>query len=172
MKELLIKISQLAIRRADPNIIIKEEQKQTGWLGNAPATIEEIDELETRLNVRFPEDYKEFLNLCNGFSAPNHIEPSFLPAQEVTWLKDVDPSLVEIWNTEELRDIGQQLERSIIIAGIEEEQYLLLIPPFEHVGWSYWKFANWHPGEHAYGGLEEYFKDVLTFMEDLENKEN
>ena len=34
---------------------------------NPPATEEQIHEAETQLNFKFPDDYKEFLRITNGF---------------------------------------------------------------------------------------------------------
>ena len=57
------------------------------------------------------------------------------------------------------------MEKSILVGGINEEQYFLLIPHNLTTGkWKYWKFANWHPGEEEHENLESYFKDVLEFI--------
>jgi len=65
-----------------------------------------------------------------------------------------------------LRDIiGIEIWESILIGGINQEQYFLLIPPnLTNEKWKYWKFANWHPGEEEHLNLESYFTEVLNFM--------
>ncbi|WP_143756529.1 SMI1/KNR4 family protein [Chryseobacterium sp. RU37D] len=43
-----------------------------------------------------PEDYKDFLKITNGFSAPNTVEPTFMRVEDIDLLKNIDPELVEI----------------------------------------------------------------------------
>jgi len=84
---------------------------------------------------------------------------------KINYLKYVDTFLLEIWNDGALADIGEQLNRAIVIGGMNDEQYFFLIPPNGTDGkWQYWKFANWIPGEEPYENLETYFLSVLDFM--------
>ncbi|PWK77536.1 SUKH superfamily protein [Mucilaginibacter oryzae] len=164
MKYILKEISRLAIPEDRWNLLT-DEQIQTEWLGKPPASENEIKAAEDRLGVAFPADYKDFLLIANGFSAPNDIEPGFEPADRVDFLKNIDPFLVEIWNETEL-DERVDLERSIVVAGIDAEQYFLLVPPLPGaVNWKYLKFANWIPGSIYYENLEAYFRNVLHFMQ-------
>ena len=156
MKKLLIEISQKATKYEDFNFT--EEQIEKQWLGDIPATEKEISDAEVRLGLKFPEDYKEFLFITNGFSAPNVVEPSFEKIQKIDYLKNVDEFIIEAYGLVEL-------ENAIIVAGISEEQYFLLLPPESENGkWKYWKFANWQPGENPFENLTEYFEDVLEFI--------
>lgn len=161
MEQLLKDISRLSISIGEA--IANEHQVKANWLGFEPATQQQIDETEQRLGIKLPEDYVNFLKITNGFSAPNQIEPSFIPVQEITYLRDSDPSLNEAYKLEEL-------ERAIFISADDEEQHFFLIQP-EHEGdpWRYWKFANWYPGEHEHENLESYFIHVLEFIEEQEN---
>ncbi|WP_227256270.1 hypothetical protein [Pedobacter sp. MR2016-19] len=62
-------------------------------------------------------------------------------------------------------EVAIKLARSIIVGGLDEEQYFLLIPPvIENADWEYGKFASWIPGEDPYQGLENYFINVLDFL--------
>src|ERR1700754_488506 len=145
MKELLKEISRLAIPEDRWNLLT-EEQIKNEWLGNSPASVEEINFVEQRLGVTLPEDYKEFLLIANGFSAPNDIEPGFESVDKIDFLENIDPFLIEVWNESKLEE-SIDLARSILIAGIDQEQYFLLIPPAVNEStWRYWKFANWLPG--------------------------
>jgi hypothetical protein len=156
MKNLLIEISQKATQYEDFNFT--KEQIEKRWLGDVPATEIEILNAESRLGVKFPEDYIEFLKITNGFSAPNDIEPSFEKIGEVDYLKNVDEFIIEAYGMIELED-------AIIVGGKSEEQHFLLLPPkSENEKWKYWKFANWYPGEHPFENLTEYFEDVLRFI--------
>ena len=167
MIDLLKKISQLAIELGDPMRTISEYQRKSGWLGEPPATVEEIKAVENKLNVKLPPDYKTFVMLSNGFASPIDTEPTFEKLSDIDFLKNIDQNLVEIWNKDGLVDIAKTLSRSILIAGINEEQYFLLVPPFlKEDKWKYWKFANWIPEEEPYPDLQTYLRDVLKFMKD------
>ncbi|PWS28050.1 SMI1/KNR4 family protein [Pedobacter yonginense] len=165
MKKILKKISEIAIRQGE--FTFTDEQIESKWLGNAPATSEDIKQLEERLQIALPKDYKDFLLITNGFSTPNeNIEPSFEATGNVGFLKDIDPQLIEIWiNNDELLEVAIKLSRSIVVGGINQEQYFLLVPPLlEHEKWEYWKFASWIPGEDPYEGMENYFINALDFL--------
>ena len=157
MNNLLVEISKKVIKYEDFNFT--SEQIENKWLGNIPAIDTEIIEIENKLGVKFPEDYKAFLKITNGFSAPNDVEPSFERIENVDYLKSVDEYVIEAFVN------LPELETAIIVAGIQEEQYFLLLPPKSENGkWKYWKFANWHPGEEPFENLKEYFKNVLEFI--------
>jgi hypothetical protein len=162
MEQLLKDISKLSVSIGEA--IASEAQIKDNWLGFEPASEEQIKATEERLGLKLPEDYINFLKITNGFSAPNQIEPSFIPVQEITFLRDSDPFLIEAYRLEEL-------ERAIFISGEDEEQHFFLIyPKSENEKWRYWKFANWYPGEHEFEDIESYFKNALEFIkEDMEN---
>ena len=159
MIEILIAISLLSLKLGEPNQGFTKSQIKNQWLGFEPATIEEIQKTEERLNIKLPEDYKNFLKITNGFSASNSIEPTFMKVEEIDYLKNIEKHTIKAYKMSEL-------ENCILIAGKDEEQYFLLIPPKnENEKWRYWKFANWYPGEHEFENLDCYFRDVLKFME-------
>ena len=164
MKTILKEISTLAVRLDE--LIYNDEQKNSEWLGNEPALLEEIKLTESQLGVQFPEDYKNFLLTTNGFFTPCHsTEPSFAPIDKIDYLINVDDFVVKIWCEGVLAETGKELSRSIIVGGINEEQYFLLIPPGrDSEDWKYWKFAHWIPGEEPYENLEVYFDSVLEFL--------
>ena len=150
MDSLLKQISEKAIELGD----FEFTQEQT-----------EIKLTEKRLGIEFPTDFKKFLSITNGFSAPNDIEPTFEPTDKIDYLKNIDRFIIEAYSIDGIENIGQELEKSILVGGINEEQYFLLIPHNLTTGkWKYWKFANWHPGEEEHENLESYFKDVLEFI--------
>ena len=164
MKKLLEDISKRAISSGKFNFTPDEINSK--WLGKPPASETDIKFTEKRLGVILPDDYKNFLQITNGFSTPNDaIEPTFEKAERITFLKDIDPFLIEVWSKGILTETGKALAKSIVIAGVDEEQYFLLIPPDQkHGNWKYWKFANWIPGEEPYENLEAYFTSVLDFL--------
>ena len=165
MNSLLKKISEKAIELAD--FEFTQEQTENKWLGTKPATESEIKLTEKRLGIEFPTDFKLFLSITNGFSAPNDIEPTFEPIDKIDFLKNIDSFIIQAYSLDAIAEIGKQLEKSIVVGGINEEQYFLLIPPNStNEKWKYWKFANWYPGEHEFENLESYFNDALEFIND------
>ncbi|EHQ26307.1 SMI1/KNR4 family protein [Mucilaginibacter paludis] len=167
MKTILQEISLFAIQSNGSTF--SDEQRNSGWLGSFPTREEEIQLAERRLGVELPSDYKNFLFITNGFFTPNDAtEPTFEPADRISYLKDIDSFLLEIWNEAPLMHIGEQLNRAIVVGGLNDEQYFLLIPPDSSDGkWQYWKFANWIPGEKRYGSLKDYFTSVLDLMKEV-----
>jgi len=164
MKNLLTEISLIAIQQNES--AFTEEQKKSRWLGTQPALEEEIKAAESRLGVNLPDDYKDLLSITNGFFTPcDSTEPTFEPVTKIDYLKNIDTYLLEIWNEGVLADIGEQLNRAIVVGGLVDEQYFFLITP-EHSEdkWQYWKFANWLCGEQRYENLENYFVSVLAFL--------
>tara|TARA_R100001230_G_C5568225_1_gene90748 strand:- start:113 stop:625 length:513 start_codon:yes stop_codon:yes gene_type:complete len=163
MNELLKLISERAIELADFDFT--QEQTKNKWLGTLPASEDEIKLTEKRLGIELPADFKLFLSITNGFSAPNDIEPTFVPISKIDFLKNIDSFIIEAYSIDGIENIGKELEKSIIIGGLNQEQYFLLIPPnSKKEFWKYWKFANWYPGEEEYENLESYFSEVLKFM--------
>ncbi|MFI5161419.1 MAG: SMI1/KNR4 family protein [Sphingobacteriales bacterium] len=150
--------------------VFTDEQKSLQWLGSQPASRAAIALAERRLNTDLPEDYLKFLLITNGFFTPcDSTEPTFENVSKIDYLKNVDPFLIEIWQQEPLIEEGRKLARSIVVAGLNDEQYFLLIPPdVDNKKWEYWKFASWIPGEESYNGLESYFVSVLDFIKTVE----
>lgn len=163
MRDLLNKISAKAIELTDAQFT--QKQTKNKWLGTKPASENEIKLTETRLGIEFPPDFKQFLLITNGFSASNDIEPNFEPINKIDFLRNIDSLIIEAYSIEGIENIGIQLEKSILVGGINQEQYFLLIPPSsKNEKWKYWKFANWHPGEEEYESLKSYFEEVLDFI--------
>lgn len=147
-----------------------EEQTKNNWIGNSPASIENITQVEKQLNIILPDDYKNFLKISNGFHASNSVEPSFVSVNEIDYLKNIDPELINIWIETGNTEIEIELKNSIVIGGIHEEQYFLLIQPTEkQKRWRYWKFASWIPGEEEYPDFINYWKSVISFNQEQLN---
>jgi hypothetical protein len=149
-----------------------EEQIKSNWLGYAPVTGTAIEAAEKRLNVSLPTDYKEFLRITNGFAQTNNaVHSTFLPVEKIDYLLNLDDDLIEIWEETGNVEVGKILRTSILIGGLNESQYVLLIP--QKKGWIYWQFAHWIPGERTYKNLKTYFKYILDFFkDDVKNLKN
>lgn len=162
MKGVLQNLSAWVIRY--PERSFSEEQIKSKWLGNPPATADEIDQAEKRLGIKFPDDYREFLGICNGFNMQSWTDPAFHPVEKIDYLKNVDAQLIRIWKETGNVSEAKMLERSLIIGGINEEQYFLLIPPpAGETVWTYWKFAAWIPGPSEFAGIYDYWRWLLKF---------
>ena len=172
MRELINELFEKAVKFRDNNNF-SDTQIKTGWIGNDPATTKEIEKAELKLNVKLPQDYKDFLSVSNGFPTWNDaVEPSFNKIQEINYLKEIYPDEIKIWKEFGAAELGSNLEESIIVGGIGEEQWFLLIPPNNKTGeWKYWKFANWIPGEQEFRNLESYFKNIISFMNEALKEE-
>ena len=142
-------------------------QIQTKWIGNPPATNKEIENTEKRLGLKLPQDYINMLSIANGFpTSSNSVEPSFQKIEDVDFYKNYQWNVIDTWKEMgELDDVVCELEKAIIIAGLEEEQQFLLIPPSDgQQEWKYWKFAMWIPGEEEFKDLKAYFEKVIEFL--------
>lgn len=163
MQKLLQDISRKALLLNEYDFT--EEQIQSKWLGLKPASDEEIEIAKASLQTDLPDDYIEFLKITNGFPQCIGTGVTFLPIDKVDYLINIDEDLVEIWNNHsELNSIGQALSESLLIGGLKEEQYFLLIPPSSSINkWRYWKFASWIPGEHEFKNLKTTLNQSFLF---------
>ena len=128
--------------------------------------------MEERLNIQLPIDYKEFLKLTNGFNATSFVEPQFMNTYNVNYLRVLDSELIKLWCEFGNKEIEEDLMNSILVGGIDDEQYFLLIQPNDkHKEWRYWKFAHWIPGEHEFPDFKSYWLNVLDFSNnEIKNK--
>jgi hypothetical protein len=169
MQSSMLKILQDISKRAIllNEIDITDEQLSTRWLGSPPASNEIISQAEKTLQIKLPPDYIEFLKICNGFPATHSTAVTFLPADKIDYLINVDEFLVEVWSNTGL-EAGEALARSILVGGLDEEQHFLLVPPGgSSQKWRYWKFASWIPGQEEYTDLNSFLKSELTFLREL-----
>ncbi len=162
MRDLIRTLFEKSLELGD--IEFSNSEVTTKWLGYKPASLESINKTEERLGLVLPNDYKELLLITNGFREFNLVEPSFLPVDKIDWIKKLNPELLEAFLID---PIGWDLlNRSIIIGGLNEEQFMFLIAPIKDNGeWIYWKSAYWDPIGTEYSSLKEYFLDIVGFMQ-------
>ncbi|HEV8514005.1 MAG TPA: SMI1/KNR4 family protein [Cyclobacteriaceae bacterium] len=171
MKTILSKLFEKSIELGDETF--SDDQIKSKWIGNHPATIDEIEKTERRLGIKLPSDYKEMLMVSNGFpTSTNAVEPTFQKVSEIDYYRNYEWNSIDLYKkTEELKEVGEELEGSIMIAGFEDEQQFLIIPPNgRSKKWKYWKFAYWIPGEEAYEDLNKYLESVIEFLNDQISK--
>jgi len=165
MKETLEILFEKSIELGDEKFT--DKQIKTKWCGNLPADKIEIENAEKRLGINLPQDYIELVTIANGFpTCSNSIEPTFQKVEKIDFYKNFQRNVINTWKEmEELDDVVNELERAIMIAGFEDEQQFLIIPPHEgQNNWKYWKFAMWIPGEEEYQDLKSYFESVINFL--------
>jgi hypothetical protein len=165
-KQLLNNISKVSIKQK--TIDFTETILKNKSLRKTPATYEEINEAEKRLNLVLPDDYKKFLLVSNGFECFSYTGVTLASVDKIDFLVKVDEQLVDIWadSMDELdTTFGDKLRSSIIIAGLEEEQQLLLIP-LQNDSWECWHFSSWRPGEVVYESFRFYMEGELQSLED------
>lgn len=164
MKKLLEKISELAHQLDETQF----QNTKKPWLGEDPATNEEIIQLEQGLNIKLPQDYVDLLKISREFKAAIDTEPHFVSPESVCYLRDYDSELIEIWRETGNEEIADELSQSILVAGKDDEQQFLLLPPNNNYAtWRYWKFAHWIPGEEAYDDLMHYFTELSVYLDEL-----
>jgi hypothetical protein len=165
-KQLLDKISKVAIKQK--TIDFSEDILLKKSLSKSPATKEEINAAENRLNIVLPEDYKKFLLTSNGLESFSSTGVTLAAVDKVDFLIKVDEQIVDIWaNSKGDVDttFGDKLRSSIIIGGHKEEQQLLLIP-LQNKKWECWHFSSWRPGEVVYESFRFYMEGELQSLED------
>ncbi len=166
MQKLLQEISKRIILLNETEFT--EDQKLSKWIGRAPVSDEEIHKTEELLQLKLPYDYTEFLKITNGFPSSNRgTGITFSPLEKIDYLFNIDEDLIEVCKDNNvLKEIGDALSKSILIGGLNEEQYFLLIPPSQvQKKWRYWEFASWIPGEWEFKSLKAYFKNELDFLQ-------
>lgn len=165
MNETLEILFDKSIELGDENYT--EEQIRTRWIGNLPASVTEIENAEKRLGIKLPQDYIEMVSAANGFpTCSNSVEPGFQKVDEIYFYRNFQWNVIDTWKEMgELNDVVSDLERAIMVAGLEDEQQFLIIPPTNGQNkWKYWKFAMWIPGEEEYEDLKSYLEGVIEFL--------
>jgi hypothetical protein len=166
--------------QALPTAISLDEQTllERGSLAFAPATVEQIQELEQRLNCALPPSYKAFLQTTNGWIqlAMDAGDGKLWSTSEVQWFIDQDPQWVEAWADDGLdasisdADYFQYgaaqnpvyLRRTYLLTalavseGIDSSVYLLNPVVQSSAGeWEAWWFSNKLPGAARYRSFED-----------------
>lgn len=148
---------------------------QAGWLGYPGATEEQLTRTEERLGSTLPPGYRAFLQVSNGWRAPNSFVPRLHSAEELEWFRNTDDGqqLIEIyreiaedhisgeggWMQEALLEPVRAMERALLISEIGRgggELYLLIpVPTNPEAEWEAWFYGSWVPGYRQYGSFRE-----------------
>jgi hypothetical protein len=120
-----------------------------GWVGFEGASEEEIADAEQRLGVSFPPGYRAFLQTTNGFGPVGAFVRRLRPANELVWLPDEDPGVVEIWaEIEGVPAAESSVARTLVVSDEYDDARALLNPStVDEAGeWEAWFFAHWADG--------------------------
>jgi hypothetical protein len=163
-QDLLKRISEFSIQQQEhefPDAVIKKK-----WLGFEPATSSDIRKKETELGVRFPSDYIDFLLVSNGFLSCRNTCPSLCSVNDVGFLRDLSPMVIEgcemVIEDEVLLN---SFRNGIMISGKHDEEQLIL-GPVENGKWVCWLYTVWIPGEWQFQSLRYFMEyELQTFEE-------
>ncbi len=85
-------ISSAESRDLEPEVV------RDGWLGYAPATPDAVAAAETRLGVRLPSSYREFLLATDGWRHAGMFVSRMCDTSSAGWLRDIEPFWAETWD--------------------------------------------------------------------------
>jgi hypothetical protein len=154
---------------------LPDDVRASGWLGFPPATEQELDELEARLQIPLPPSYRSFLRTSNGWRRTTHAIDRLRSTPHVRWFKDEkdwfggftrpasvasepptpDAEYFAYTTPQDFRP--QHLRETLQISDVGDAAVYLLNP--QVIGkdgeWEAWFFANWLPGVHRYRSFLE-----------------
>jgi hypothetical protein len=144
-----------------------DAQHASGYLGSPPATEADIESVETRLHVKLPASYRNFLLASNGWPAMGAGSPDrIVPVGEIDTVPNKDNSLVEYgW------PYGSTVRTSIVVSGLlsdsgDGDGVLMLSPTAlgPEGEWQCFDYAAWHPGIDRYGSFGRRMLEERKFV--------
>ncbi|MEO8396413.1 MAG: SMI1/KNR4 family protein [Chloroflexota bacterium] len=130
----------------------------SGWLGYPSASEAEIERIETRLGVRLPPSYRQFLQVSNGFRQPLQLVHRIFATSEVEWFRVNHQPRIDSWLNSEYVTSGRapadSFERylpdalEISATEIAGSAVFLLNPRVVNADgeWEAFYYASWIPG--------------------------
>jgi len=144
---------------------------------------ERIAALESRLGLRLPKSYREFLAASDGLFGGFVM---LLPVEQVDWLRNLEPDMIKGWVDEENEATDEQYARygpdqdcifmrprhlrtALQISTSIDGDVLLLIPEVRFGDeWEAWFLGAKNPGAYRYRSFAELFDEVLLDSADNE----
>jgi hypothetical protein len=123
-----------------------------GWLGYAPATPDAIAAAETRLGVRLPPSYRDFLLTTDGWRDAGMFVSQMRDTSSVGWLADIESFWAEGWDEFYAPDGGEDdpearnpFSRGLMIS-LEADAGVLFLDPEDVDGvgeWAAYSHFSW-----------------------------
>ncbi|MBW4600123.1 MAG: SMI1/KNR4 family protein [Calothrix sp. FI2-JRJ7] len=181
-------IKQSGKLRADGSAIqpkLNNELRKSNWFGYVGATEEQISNAETRLSVKFPPSYREFLKVSNGWRNADWTELKLWSTEEVDWFATKNPNWINGWFPDYTETRPTVVDDLYFVYGKEQDcinlrtEYLqnaleissdsgdgdifLLIPDviFNDGEWEAWHFGSKLPGAYRYRSFYELMQRVV-----------
>lgn len=138
-----------------------------------PASEDELEALEQRIDLALPPSYRDFLLTSNGMLRPDGIH--LLPCSAIDWMHAIDPETVDVWcrDTHEASDAEyaiygddqdcihmrpRHLRRALMISQTEDGDSWLLIPDVRFgLEWEAWFLGAKNPGAFRYRSFGDLF---------------
>lgn len=152
------------------------ETLRSGSIRRPPATEDKIKAAEHRLGALLPHSYREFLSVSNGLTvhALDAEDAFMLPVEQIGWLGDMTPDLVEAWtrfddwvddDTYFIYGDGQDcihirteyLTSALQLTNHVDSAVVLLNPEIHDPNdeWEGWDFGNESPGAYRFRSFQE-----------------
>lgn len=191
MEAILKRISKLVNERLEPErLFYNRSEVVDNWLGYPPAKIEEIGKKEIELGEWLPDSYKDFLAVTNGFRQLSFFIGNLLPVENIDWIGNVEPHLLESYEDLEEFDYNiteaelesydsnnsskwkhEDFKKTILISNWGDSAILLLNPNRKKDReYEIWEFANWYPGAIRSKNFRLYLESCETRTKELLEK--
>ena len=148
-------------RLSDPRVVagVPEPKIQERWLGEPPASEQQITALESRLSCALPPSYRSFLAASNGFQQQSPFIQRLYSADEVDRFGVRNKAWADAY-----REMYPNLASCLQISAVGDSAVVLLNPDAVSPDgeWQTDFFANWNPGAHGYRSFREYMEEGLN----------
>ena len=138
---------------------VPERKAQESWLGEPPASEQQIEALEGRLSRALPPSYRSFLATSNGFQQQSPFIQRLYSADEADWFGVRNQAWAEAY-----RETYPNLASCLQISDVGDSAVVLLNPDAVSPDreWQAYFFANWNPGAHKYRSFRELMEEELN----------
>jgi cell wall assembly regulator SMI1 len=179
----LLEISRLQLRDRVIADYLPKHKIAAGWLGEPGATESEIASNESRLGVRLPPSYREFLSVANGFDRIGPFIYRLYSAAEIErfgvrhqdWIDayqlghEISPEEHLAHPKDSVRFRTDYLSSCLQISDVGDSAVVLLNPEVTNAQgeWETWFFANWNPGATRYPSFQAYLDSEIASIKRL-----
>jgi hypothetical protein len=148
-------------RLSDPRVAaaVPEQKAKAGWLGELPASEQQVAALENRLSRGLPPSYRSFLATSNGFQQQSPFIHRLYGADEADWFGVRNQAWAEAY-----RETYPNLASCLQISDVGDSAVVLLNPDAVSPDgeWQTYFFANWIPGARAFPSFRKFMEEELN----------